>query len=120
LTEEEIKKLGERVRKENHRRSIQNFIIIAVILVSAYIAYKSYVGEFIPIIHRTKTTKARIVKVYKYNWGKGVYKYIMTYEFEHDKKIYAGKYDLWSNVDEVGDSVWVEYAIRNPKLNEVK
>ena len=84
------------------------------------IVYKLFVGEFIPIIHKTETTKAKVIKVTRYHWGKGVHKYMMTYEFDYKKNTYYGKYDLWSNIDKVGDSVEVKYARHNPKLNEVQ
>jgi len=78
------------------------------------------VGEFIPIIHKTQTTKAKIIKVSSYNWGKGVRKYIVRYEFTFEGEEYYGKYDMWSNSEKEGDSVLVKFATSNPELNEVQ
>ncbi len=114
MTEEELKEYGNKIKKENSKRSKRNIIISLLIVFFGFIFYWSFSGDFIPFIHKTKTVKAKIIEVKKYHWGKGVYKYMMTYEFKHNGNYYNGNYDLWKNIDKKGDSVLVKYVTNKP------
>lgn len=120
MTEEELNGYGKKIRKENLKRAIKNILINLFIVCFGFVAYTLMTGDFMLFVKKTKIIKAEIVNVKKSHWGKGAYRYIMTYEFSHDNEIYQGDYDLWRKIDKKGDSVFIKYVVNNPKINKVK
>jgi len=120
MTKEELKIYGAKIRQENRRRRIKELIIVFLVMFIGFCTYKRCIGEYIPFIYKTKKVKATIVSVDRSHWGRGVYKYISTYHFNHEGNDYYGTYDLWKNIDKAGDLILVEFAVSNPSLNEVK
>jgi hypothetical protein len=119
MNKEELKKYGEETRRKNFKSSLINFSIGLLLVIFLYIGYLFYSGDINYIGKETHSICAEITKQKRYHWGKGKFKYRVTYVFYINDKKYSDSYRAWRQ-NSVGDCVRIEYIIKNPNQSRIK
>lgn len=119
MNEKELKEFGEKIRKRNVRHTLINYSLGLIISTLLFTGYIYFTGDLNFVGRKKEETCAAIIKQQRYHWGRGNYKYKVTYEFVVNKKKYSDTYRAWKE-NELGDCVMIEYVANSPGISRIK